>query len=187
MQKLWQKKLKLNYSKSIIDIAQFGSSVLEEESRDIDVAVIFQKISLKEQLEEAQQIKKQIQKFLDKEIHISVFDFYSLFDPGNFSREGIIFYGKSLISGNYFIEKLGFKPLIQISYSLQKLEKKDKVRFHYMLQGRKGKYGLLRSYAGKLINPGMIEIAPEYEDIFVNAIKEVTSEFDVKRILKEKR
>ena len=60
MQKLWQEKLKLNYSKNVFDIVQFGSSVIEGENpRDLDIAVIFQKIPLKEQLEEAQKIKKQ--------------------------------------------------------------------------------------------------------------------------------
>ena len=83
MQKLWQEKLKLSYSENVIDIVQFGSSVLEEsEPKDIDIAVIFQKIPLKEQLEERQKIKNQIQKFVDLPIHIESFDFYSLFDKG---------------------------------------------------------------------------------------------------------
>ena len=57
MLKLWQKKLKLSYKKEVIDIVQFGSSVLEEsEPKDIDIAVIFKKIPLKEQLEERQNI-----------------------------------------------------------------------------------------------------------------------------------
>ncbi len=184
IQKLWQKKLKLNYSKSVIDIVQFGSSVMEgKEARDIDIAVVFHKILLKEQLEEAQKIKKQLEKESDKEIHISSLDLDGLFDKSNFAREGIIFYGKSLISGESFSKKMGFMPKLQISYSLEKLKKKDKVRFHYMLRGKKGKYGLLREYGGELVNPGMIEIAPEYEELFVNSIKEFVSDFNVRRVL----
>ena len=60
-QKLWQKKLKLNYSKDVFDIVQFGSSVIEGEApNDIDIAVIFNKIPLKDQLNQAQKIKIQI-------------------------------------------------------------------------------------------------------------------------------
>ncbi len=187
MQKLWLKKQKLKYSTNVIDVVQFGSSVIEgKDARDIDIAVIFNKIPLKNQLEEAQEIKKQLKKLTDMEIHISSFDLYSLSDGSNFSRNGIMFYGKSILSGKYFIEKLGLKPRIQISYSLQKLKKKDKVKFHYMLQGRKGKYGLLRRYGGVLINPGIIEIMPEHEYIFVNAVRKHISEFSIRRIFIEK-
>ncbi len=184
MQKLWQKKLKLNYSAGVFDIVQFGSSVIEgKEARDIDIAVIFDRISIKGQLNEAQEIKKQLKRFTGLEIHVSSFDLYSLFDKSNFSREGIIFYGKSLLSGDYFSERFGLKSLVQIRYSLQKLKKKGKVQFHYMLQGKKGKYGLLRKYNGALIGPGIIEIAPEYEEIFVKAVKETISDFSVSKIL----
>ena len=48
MQKLWQTKLKLQYSKEVLDIVQFGSSVLEESNpKDIDIAVIFDKTPIK--------------------------------------------------------------------------------------------------------------------------------------------
>ena len=88
-----------------------------------------------------------------------------------------------MISGEYFAHRFGLNPVLQIFYSLKKLKKKDKVRFHYMLQGRAGKYGLLRKYDGKLINPGAIEMPPEYEEIFIKAIKEIISDFGMKRIL----
>ena len=90
MQKLWLKKLKLNYSENVLDIIQFGSSVLEEsEPNDIDIAVIFYQIPLKQQLEERQDIKNQIKKQVELPIHIESFDFYSFFDKGNFARQGI--------------------------------------------------------------------------------------------------
>jgi len=143
MSKNLLKKQKLNYSKNVLDIVQFGSSVLEESNpNDIDIAIIFQKIPLKNQLEESQKIKRQLEKLTDKKIHISNYNLYGLFDASNFAREGIIFYGKSLTSGNYFMNTFGLMPKIQISYSLDKLKKKDKVRFHYMLRGKKGKYGM---------------------------------------------
>lgn len=187
MQKLWQEKLKLKYSKEVFDIVQFGSSAIEgKDARDIDVAVIFNNLPLKRQIDEAYEIKKQLEKLTNEKIHISNYDLYGLFDASNFAREGIIFCGKSLVSGNYFAGKFGLEPRIQISYVLGKLKKKDKIRFHYMLRGKKGRYGLLRKYGGALINPGVIEIMPEHEEIFLNSIKKIISGFSVKRILIEK-
>jgi len=104
MQKLWQEKLKLKYSKEVFDIVHFGSSAIEgKEARDIDVAVIFNNLPLKRQIDEAYEIKRQLEKLTDKKIHISNYNLYGLFDASNFAREGIIFYGKSLTSGNYFM------------------------------------------------------------------------------------
>lgn len=184
MQNLWQKKLKLNYSNDVFDIAQFGSSVIEgKKPNDIDIAVIFSRISVKEQLIQAQEIKKQLQKISNLPIHVTSFDLYSFFNASNFAKENILFYGKSLISKNYFSNIFGFNPRIQISYSLKDLKKKDKVKFNYMLSGRKGEYGLLRACKGKLIAPGIIEIFPEHEDLFVSSIKQITNKFKIKKIL----
>jgi predicted nucleotidyltransferase len=184
MQKLWLKKLKLNYSKDVFDIVQFGSSVMENSSpNDIDVAVIFQKIPLKNQLNQAQEIKKQLQKESSIPVHVKSFDLYSFFDEANFAKEGILFYGKSLVYKDYFVKRFGFSPKIQISYSLEKLEKKGKVRFHYMLKGKKGEYGLLKKYGGELLKPGLVEIYPEYEGIFITSIKKIISDFKSKKIL----
>ncbi|MDP3027063.1 MAG: hypothetical protein Q8N63_05105 [Nanoarchaeota archaeon] len=184
MQKLWQEKLKLNYSKSVFDIVQFGSSVIEGENpRDLDIAVIFHKIPLKEQLEQAQIIKKQLQKLIEIPIHVSTFDLYSLFESSNFAKENILFYGKSLVSKDYFAKKFGFSPRIQIFYSLKDLKKKDKIRFNYMLNGRKGEYGLLREYKGRLLCPGLIEVFPEHREIFVKSIKKITNSFKIINIL----
>lgn len=183
MQKKSQEKLELNYSKSVVDIVQFGSSVIKEKNyNDIDIAVIFQKIPLKEQLEEAQTIKNQLEKQFDKPIHIQAYDLYSLFDKGNFAKDSILFYGKSLINNKSSSELFGITPKLQISYSLAKLQKKDKVRFNYLMNGKGGNYGLLRKYSGKLLNPGLIEINPEYEDIFVNSLSEITKDFKINKV-----
>ena len=72
---------------------------------------------------------------------------------------------------------------IQIYYSLEKLEKKDKIRFNYMLNGKGGEYGLLREYKGDLLKPGLIEVLPESEDVFIQKIKEFGIVFKVKKIL----
>ena len=184
MQKLWLKKPKLNYTKDVLDIVQFGSSVEEGKTpNDLDVAVIFNKISLKEQLNQAQEIKKQLEKLVEIPVHINSYDFYNLFNNSNFAKENILFFGKSIIHGDDFVKRLGFFPKMQIYYSLEKLKKKDKVRFNYMLSGKGGEYGLLRAYKGELLRPGLIQINPEFENIFVNAIKEYKIEFKVKKVL----
>jgi hypothetical protein len=182
--------LKLNYNKEVIDIVQFGSSIIggtdekkENKPNDIDVAVFFDKIPLKEQLEEAQKIKKQLQEHSEVPIHVTSYDFYSFFDRGNFARESVLFYGKSLIHNDYFSKLFGFTPKIHISYSLNKLDKKDKVKFNYMLNGKGGNYGLLRKYNGKLLNPGLIEINPEHEHIFTNNLNKITKELKIKKVL----
>lgn len=186
MLKLWQKKQKLDYSADVFDIIQFGSSIIEGKTpNDIDIAIIFRKISLKEQLEQAQKIKKQLQQNSELPIHIKSFDFYTLFDKSNFSKDNILFYGMSLINKDYFSKKLGIFPKIQIQYSLKNLKKKDKVRFNYMLSGKKGNYGLLRKYSGRLLKPGLIEILPEHEDTFTSSIKKITSNFKIQKILQK--
>ena len=185
MQKVWLKGVKLNYSKNVIDIVQYGSSVIDgKEVRDVDVAVIFNRISIKEQLNEAQEIKNQLKHFTDKNIHINALDLYSLFDKGNFAKDSIMFYGKSLISGKYFSEMFGMCPGLQISYSLARLEKKGKVRFNYLLNGKAGNYGMLREYKGKLLNPGLIEVYPEYEKLFVDALSQITTEIRANKIFR---
>mgnify|MGYP001563284624 CR=1 FL=1 len=185
MQKKSQKKLELNYSAKVIDIVQFGSSVIAGKiPNDIDIAVIFQKIPLKEQLEESQKIKVQLETYFDKPIHINSCDLYSLFDKGNFAKDSIMFYGKSLISGKYFSEMFGMCPGLQISYSLARLEKKGKVRFNYLLNGKAGNYGMLREYKGKLLNPGLIEVYPEYEKLFVDALSQITTEIRANKIFR---
>jgi len=163
---------------------QFGSSVIGDKiPHDLDIAVIFEKIPLKEQLDQSQKIKAQLQKITDLPIHIKSFDFYSFFDKSNFAKENILFCGKSLIGLDNFSKKFGFEPKIQISYSLKDLKKKDKVKFNYLLNGKKGEYGLLRQHGGKLLNPGLIEIFPEHEFIFVGSIKKITNNFEIRKIL----
>jgi len=181
-QNLWRKKLKLIYPKEAIDIVLFGSAVFDfGNSRDLDVAVIFEKIPLKKQLDYSQKIKNQLKKKFDKEVHINSFDYYSLFKSGNFAREGILFYGKSLISGKNFAERFGLKPVLRIRYKLEKLEKKEKVKFNYLLSGRGGKYGLFKKYSGKILAPGIIEISPEHEKVFLEKMKAISKNISVEK------
>jgi predicted nucleotidyltransferase len=184
MQKLWLKKLKLSYSKDVFDIVQFGSSVEENKiPNDIDIAVIFNKIPIKEQLIQAQEIKRQLENKSELPIHITSFDLYSFFESSNFAKDSILFLGKSLIYNGNFSKRFGLSPKIQIYYSLNKLAKKDKIRFNYMLNGKNGMYGLLRRYDGRLLKPGLIEINPEYEGIFIDSIKDFDILYKVRKVL----
>lgn len=183
MQNWWQKNLKLNYSKDVVDIVQFGSSIMKGSSpNDIDIAIIFDKIPLKGQLEESQKIKKQIQKRAEIPVHIKSFDFYSLLDKGNFAKESILFYGKSILNGKYFSERFGLVPKIRIFYVLKNLEKKDKVKFNYLLNGKKDSYGLLRKYGGEIISPGIVETSPENEKIFLERMKKITNQLKTEKV-----
>lgn len=184
MQKLWLKKLKLNYSLEIFDIVQFGSSVEEGKvPNDIDIAVIFYKIPIKDQLNQAQEIKKQLGNYSEIPIHITSFDLYNFFDNSNFAKESILFLGKSLIYKDNFSKRFGFNPKLQIYYSLNKLQKKDKIRFNYMLNGKNKKYGLLRKFQGEILKPGLIEINPEFRHIFIDSIKEFNIPYKIRKIL----
>ena len=176
MQKLWQKKPKLSYNEQVFDIVQFGSSVKEgAKPNDIDIAVIFKQGSEKEQLEGAQKIKRQLEKISELPIHIKPFDLYSFFDIGNFAKENVLFYGMSLIYGDYFAKRFGLIPKTYLFYSLNDMDKKDKVRFNYALSGRVGSYGLIRKYGGRILRPGLVEVFPEYEDLFFDSLKKITN------------
>ena len=184
MQKLWQKNLGLHYSKSVIDIVQFGSTTEERKKpNDIDIAVIFKPIPLKQQLEEAQLIKKQLGGKSNLPIHINSFTMESLFDESNFAKENILFSGMSLLLQKPFVHRMGFSPQVQIGYVLKGLAKKEKIKCNYLLNGKGGKYGLLREYKGSLVKPGLIEIPPFAENIFVEELKKITSALTVQRIL----
>ncbi|MBU0757384.1 MAG: hypothetical protein KKF44_04910 [Nanoarchaeota archaeon] len=183
MLKLWQKKQKLSYDKEVIDIVQFGSSVIEgSKANDIDIAVIFNRFSVKKQLIEAQKIKKQLSIFSDLPIHIHSFDYYSFFIPSNFSRDNILFNGKSIITGNNFSRQFGLEPRVQIKYSLKHLPKKDKVKLHYLLNGKNKSGGLLNEYGGKIVSPGIVQILPEHIIIFESKINEITKEIEIKKM-----
>ena len=182
MYKLWQKKLISKYPESVIDIVQFGSSVLAEtEPNDIDIAIIFQNIPVREQLLISQNIKEQIERKTALQIHIKPYDLYSLLDAGNFARQGIMYYGISLLSKTYFSKRFGLRPAGYIYYSLKNKQKKDKIQINYLLSGKKGKYGLLRAYGGRLLKPGLITINPEHEKIFVKAMEDSKVDYFLER------
>jgi predicted nucleotidyltransferase len=183
MYKLWQKKLKLKFSNNVFDIVQFGSSTLDDSNpSDIDIAVIYQKIPLKTQLNESQLIKKQLKLLTNLDIHIKSYDLYTLLDPSNFAKQGILFNGISLLDKKPLANKFELYPFLYIEYDLSNLLKKDKVRFHYMLKG-KGKFkGLLQKNKGELVKPGLIKINPQNKLVFEKSISLFNINFKMKTI-----
>jgi hypothetical protein len=179
---LWQRKLELP-SSDVLDIVQYGSSVIEGTSpNDIDIAVIFKRIPLKEQLSRVQEIKRMLKSYVDLPIHAKPFDLEALFDESNFAREGIFFYGMGLVSHRPFSNRFSLDPRLRILYSLDKLPKKDKVRFHYLLKGKKGFPGMLDRNGGEMVAPGMIEISPRHELVFLIPMKAICGEVRTEKI-----
>src|SRR3989344_822837 len=108
---------------------------------------------------------------------------FDIIQFGSSTRENNLFHGISLIDKKFFSEKLRFIPKIQIYYSLERMGKNEKIKFNYMLSGRGGKYGLLKKYNGNLIRPGLVEISPNYENIFIEKISALTKKFRIKKVL----
>ncbi|MFW5847210.1 MAG: hypothetical protein ACOCUU_03580 [Nanoarchaeota archaeon] len=44
------------------------------------------------------------------------------------------------------------------------------------MNGKKSSYGLLRKYGGKIVALGIFEIKAEYEEIFLERMKKITSD-----------
>ena len=51
-----------------------------------------------------------------------------------------------------------------------------------VIKWKKGNYGLLRKYGGKIINPGVVETMPENEKIFLEQMRKITKNLSVERI-----
>lgn len=171
MQKHLLKRPEQKFEK-VLDIIQFGSSILyDAEPNDIDIAVLYEQIPLKEQLITSQRIKKSFETQTSIPIHINSYSYQTLLDQGNFAKESIIS-GISLFSGDFFAKKLNLIPEIHIFYSLLKLDKAGKVRFNYFLHGKSGKGGFLTEEIGRLVKPGYVILNPLYEKVFFKKIKE---------------
>ena len=188
MYKLWQTKPELEYPKTkIIDIIQHGSSTKTNNPNDIDIAIIYKNTPIKEQLTETQKIKMQLEKHTDKPIHTTPYDYNTFFDEGNFAMHNILLEGRSIITGKYFAEKLGFTPHTEIKYTLKGKEKKEKIKFNYTLNGKQKKYGLLKKYGGTIIAPGLIRIKPEHEQIFKEKLEKQTKITTTKTLIKKQQ
>ena len=124
-QKLWLKKPTLQYSKNIFDIIQFGSSVKEEKTpNDIDIAVIFNSLPLKDQLNDSQEIKKQLQKILTNNAHQNTLlgkDVFYLHDTYGLQLEFTKILAKNM---GLEIDEEGFKKCMDIQQNKGRFNQK---------------------------------------------------------------
>ena len=89
--------------KAIFDIVVYGSLVKGKTSaRDIDLAVIFLKGTLRERLDKVQDIKSRIKPRVSKELDIKQMLLQDLFSSDFLARTGILLEGKSLFTGKNF-------------------------------------------------------------------------------------
>ncbi|MFT4326236.1 MAG: hypothetical protein ACMXYK_01925 [Candidatus Woesearchaeota archaeon] len=142
-------------------IVQYGSSLYNDKPSDIDLAVFYTQIPLKEQLIKSQQIKKEVQKLTYIPIHIQSFTWNSFLTSHNFAKTGIL-QGIDVITQKEFSLYFDLQCSLHIQYNLQSLSKTEKIRFHYLLHGKQ-KNGLLQKVKGKLIAPGLIEIPIQHQ------------------------
>lgn len=163
---LWQKNLPLHLDSAVLAVVQFGSTVIEGVTpNDVDIAILFKEVPLKQQLDIAQDIKQQLEKNVELPIHVKAFTYETLFDSSNFARIAIMSCGMDLLTKKPFAQRFGLKAQMQFAYSLQTLTKTEKVRIHYQLRGKKGDYGLLKKIGGVLVKPGLVRVPPNTEPI----------------------
>lgn len=154
-------------NKSIFDIIIYGSAVKgKARPNDLDLAVIFREGSLRERLDQVQQIKNKIKTV--KAIDIKGILWRELFQDEFFARSGIFLEGISIFTGQPFSEKIGFSAFSIFTYALKNKPHSFKVRFNYLLRGRKGP-GILEKMDGKWLSPGTVQIplakSLEFEEI----------------------
>lgn len=134
------KRILVKYPK-MADIILFGSSARGKENpRDWDILVLFEKeidktaeYSVRKELEEDYTNISIISK-TEKSILEESFD----------AREGILFEGKSLVSGKRFAQRYGFLSFGAFKYNFEGWSKLKKTKFYYALNGRGKENGIAR-------------------------------------------
>ena len=160
-----RKKLDLSWIKAnnIWDIAVYGSFARgKSESRDIDIAVIMDKItSVKEKMEISQKIRHMIS---EKKINfdVKVVDMNDFLNPGFLAREAIFAEGYSILKNDYVAERFGFTAVAIMEYSLKGLSPSKQKMFYYALQGRKKGTGILAEKNGRIVSKGVVQIPTRY-------------------------
>lgn len=172
--------------KTIFDIIIYGSYVKgKEDSRDIDILVIFLEGSLKERLVKIQKIKSKLKnKIKNKKIDIKEILLKELFSPHFLARTGILIEGISIFKNKKFSETLGFKSYTLFWYNLKNLNHTQKVKFNYILAGR-NKKGMIEKLKGERLVNGAIKIPIDNSIIFEEILKTNNIHFFKKNILEE--
>ena len=160
---------------TILDVVLYGSAARTDESRDIDVIVLFKEGTLRQRLDMLAHIKSKIRHVLpDRSLDLKQVLLAELFDPAFMARQGILVDGYSLLHGAMFCERMGFRSYALFAYSLSGLTHAQKVRFNYILAGR-GMTGMLERVKGVRLAGGAIKVPQQAANIFEGILRRTDS------------
>lgn len=172
---------------NIFDIILYGSSTKgEEEPRDIDILLIFEKKSLRERAELGQKLKEKLKNNKIKNIDIKTINLKEIFQKEFLARQGILSEGYSLINKENLSERIGFKGKMLFSYNLKNLNHNEKTKFTYALSGRNSR-GMLKKLKGKFVGRGAVLIPIENSIKFKKFLDEWNINYKQKILLVSKR
>lgn len=149
--------------KDVEDIIIFGSVVRgKNKPQDIDVVVVF-KNKVNKDME--YKIRKELEKNYNNISIISKTQ-KDLLSNAFDAREGILFEGISLLSGEIISNKYGFSSLGMFKYNFKGWDQLRKTKFYYALNGRMGQKGILESLECVKLSDNLI-LAPlnKIEDV----------------------
>ncbi len=134
------KRILIKYPK-MADIILFGSSARGKENpRDRDILVLFEK-EIDKNAEYS--VRKELEKYYAG-INIISKTEKNILEESFDAREGILFEGKSLVSGKRFAQRYGFLSFGAFKYNFEGWSKLKKTKFYYALNGRGKKNGIAR-------------------------------------------
>jgi len=171
-------------NKTIFDIIIYGSVVKgKEKARDIDIMVIFLEGSLRDRLNQIQDIKSKLKK-ISASIDIKQMLLKDLFSSSFLARTGILLEGFSIFKNKKFCETLGFRSFTLFWYNLGGLSHSQKVKFNYILAGRNTK-GILKELGGVRLVNGAVKIPIENSAVFEEILKNNHVNYYKKNIIEE--
>lgn len=166
----------------IFDIVIYGSSVMsKEEPEDIDIAIIFKEKGLKERLDIAHEFKNKIRVKI-KNLDVKAINLIELFDSNFLAKQGIFAEGYSLVDGQAFSSKIGFKGYSLFTYSLKSLNHNEKTKFTYSLIGRKDK-GMIDKVGAVPLGKGAVIVPIEKGILFEDFLKQWKVNYKTKKAL----
>ena len=168
---------------AVFDIVLFGSAVKGKiEPEDIDVALIFNNVSLKERMHLTHEYKS-IFRSRVKNIHIESINLSDFFEVSFFARQGIILEGYSLIHKTNLSKRFGFESFSLFSYTLKNLNLSKKTSFTYSLIGRNKRDGMIKKTNAKPVGKGAILVPIENSIIFEEFMTKWNLDYTKKNIL----
>lgn len=141
--------------RDVFDIVLFGSAAKgKTNARDVDIVILFNKKSLKERTESAQELKEILKKNISN-LDIKTANLEELFETDFLARQSILTEGFSLLHNTPFSKVLGFEGYALFSYNLKNLNHNEKTKFTYAMTGRNSE-GMKKALEAKSIGKGAI-------------------------------